>query len=86
VAKRINPTRVAAKTSGGIQVRATATLTIISLALILSLITWYLFYVTGMPLTAKETSVVTGFWLIIVILSRRSWKWFLARRGRRTDK
>jgi drug/metabolite transporter (DMT)-like permease len=36
------------------------------LVVILSLITWSFFYVKEMPLGSAETSVVVGFWLVVV--------------------
>jgi hypothetical protein len=36
------------------------------LVVILSLVSWSFFYVKQMPLGSAETSVVVGFWLVVV--------------------
>jgi hypothetical protein len=36
------------------------------LVFLLSLGTWYFFYLKSIPLAAPDTAVVVGFWLIIV--------------------
>ena len=49
------------------------------LVVILSLITWSFFYVKEMPLGSAETSVVVGFWLVVVFGIR----WALGMIGKR---
>ena len=49
------------------------------LVVILSLITWSFFYVKQMPLGSAETSVVVGFWLVVVFGIR----WAIILIGRR---
>jgi hypothetical protein len=63
----------------GIGSRATTTLAVIVSALILSLATWYLFYLSEKPLNGADTSVVTGFWLIVVSLFKWTLKWLVDR-------
>ena len=45
------------------------------LVLVLSLVTWYFFYIQSMPLTAGDTAVVVVFWIVMVIVG----KWLLSR-------
>lgn len=55
------------------------------LILVLSLASWYFFYIERMPLTTAETSVVTGFWILVVLSGR--WLFTRMRRvlGRKED-
>jgi len=46
--------------------RTTKFLVWLVLVVILSLVTWSFFYVKEMPLRSAETSVVVGFWLVVV--------------------
>ena len=61
---------------------ARVTITLISCALILSLAVWYLFHILGMPLTSKDTPVVTGFCLLVTVFSRWIWNKFRQRSGK----
>jgi hypothetical protein len=69
-----------------LRARTKATVAITSAALVLSLITWYLFYVARMPLDAFDTSIVAGFWLLVVTMSRWLFGWIVAKRKRRAHK
>lgn len=51
------------------------------LVLVLSLASWYFFYVESMPLAASETALITGFWLLVVL----SGKWLLTRVRKGTE-
>ncbi|HZP04110.1 MAG TPA: hypothetical protein VFB43_04350 [Terracidiphilus sp.] len=48
------------------------------LVVLLSLVSWTFFYMKQMPLASAETSVVVGFWLLIVFGTR----WILNLIGR----
>ncbi|MGH7846404.1 MAG: toll/interleukin-1 receptor domain-containing protein [Candidatus Binatia bacterium] len=45
----------------------------IGVILVLSLVTWWYFYVVSMPLDPGATLVVVGAWVAIVMLGRRIW-------------
>lgn len=53
----------------------TGTLPLAFLVLILSLATWYFFYLQSMPLTAGDTAVVVVFWIVVVVAGQ----WLLSR-------
>ncbi|MGD0931624.1 MAG: hypothetical protein ABR902_13320 [Candidatus Korobacteraceae bacterium] len=50
-------------------------LTAMILVVLLSLATWSYFYMYQMPLTPVETSVVVGFWLLVVFAVRWILRW-----------
>jgi len=60
----------------------TGALPLAFLVLILSLATWYFFYIQSMPLTAGDTAVVVVFWIVMVIAG----KWLLSRYSPRKKK
>lgn len=45
----------------------------ILLVLVLSLATWYFFYLESMPLTAAETTFVVGGWAVLVLIAKGFW-------------
>ena len=80
--KRSRPTTLSAVFG----VRTKATVTITSISFVLSLITWYLFYKVRMPLGISDTSIVAGFWLLVVTLSQWLFNRLVAQKKRRTHK
>ena len=60
----------------------TGALPLTFLVLVLSLVTWYVFYMQSMPLTAGDTAVVVVFWIIMIIAG----KWLVSRYWRQTKK
>ncbi len=50
-------------------------LTAMILVVLLSLATWSYFYIYQMPLTPAETSVIVGFWLLVVFAVRWILRW-----------
>jgi protein-S-isoprenylcysteine O-methyltransferase Ste14 len=50
------------------------------LVVLLSLGTWYFFYLKTMSLAAPDTAVVVGFWLIVVFGAKWLWERFAQKR------
>lgn len=47
--------------------------------LALSLATWYFFQLESMPLTALDTTLVVGVWLVLVLIAKAIWGRFRRR-------
>jgi uncharacterized PurR-regulated membrane protein YhhQ (DUF165 family) len=80
-----NTSKIAVRPSAGPHSATKVVMAAVSSALILSLITWYLFYQEGMPLNTADIAVVTGFWLAVVTMLKWLWKCFFAQRQRRNQ-
>jgi hypothetical protein len=63
--------------------KSTTPAVLVVIVLVLSLATWLVFYLLSLPLTATDTPIVVGAWLLFVFMG--NWLWRSLRKKKKPE-